>query len=77
MDTTTPTGRARWQMVEILAELERSLIQERTQAGRAAAQARGVQTRRLFLQAMVRRWLDGICGTLFVGFGVRFALQRQ
>lgn len=35
------------------------------------------QTRRLFLQATVRRWLDGICGTLFIGFGVRLALQRQ
>jgi DNA invertase Pin-like site-specific DNA recombinase len=30
-------------MVGILAELERSLIQERTKAGRAAAQARGVK----------------------------------
>ena len=26
---------------------------------------------------MVRRWLDGICGTLLVGFGVRLALERQ
>src|SRR5215831_20952199 len=43
LDTTTPTGRAMWQMVGILAELERSLIQERTKAGRAAAQARGVK----------------------------------
>ena len=41
--TTTPTGRAMWQMVGILAELERSLIQERTKAGRAAAVARGVK----------------------------------
>jgi DNA invertase Pin-like site-specific DNA recombinase len=32
-----------WQMVGILAELERSLIQERTKAGRAAAQTRGVK----------------------------------
>ena len=32
-----------WQMVGILAELERSLIQEHTKAGRAAAQARGVK----------------------------------
>jgi DNA invertase Pin-like site-specific DNA recombinase len=43
IDTTTPTGRAMWQMGGILAELERSLIQERTKAGRAAAQARGVK----------------------------------
>src|SRR6266446_476780 len=43
IDTATPTGRAMWQMVGILAELERSLIQERTKAGRAAARARGVK----------------------------------
>jgi DNA invertase Pin-like site-specific DNA recombinase len=43
IDTTTPTGRAMWQMIGILAELEKSLIQERTKAGRAAAIARGVK----------------------------------
>ncbi len=43
IDTATPTGRAMWQMVGILAELERSLIGERTKAGRAAAMARGVK----------------------------------
>jgi len=43
IDTATPTGRAMWQMVGILAELEKSLIQERTQAGRVAAKARGVR----------------------------------
>ena len=43
IDTATATGRAMWQMVGILAELERSLIQERTKAGRAAAKARGVK----------------------------------
>jgi DNA invertase Pin-like site-specific DNA recombinase len=32
-----------WQMVGVLAELERSLISERTQAGRTAAMARGVK----------------------------------
>ena len=43
IDTATPTGRAMWQMIGILAELERSLLHERTQAGRAAAIARGVK----------------------------------
>ena len=43
IDTTTPTGRAMWQMVGVLAELERSLIKERTKAGRAAAMSRGVK----------------------------------
>lgn len=43
IDTATPTGRAMWQMIGILAELERSLIQERTKAGRVAAMMRGVK----------------------------------
>ena len=43
IETETPTGRAMWQMIGILAELERSQIKERTQAGIAAAKARGVQ----------------------------------
>ena len=43
IDTSTPTGRAMWQMIGILAELERSLISERTKAGRAAAILRGVK----------------------------------
>src|SRR5262249_9954746 len=43
IDTHTPTGRAMWQMIGVLAELERSLIRERTQAGRAAARKRGVK----------------------------------
>ncbi len=43
IDTVTPTGRAMWHMIGILAALERSLLHERTQAGRAAAVARGVK----------------------------------
>ena len=43
IDTETPTGRAMWQMVGILAELEKSLIQERTKASREAAVVRGVK----------------------------------
>ena len=43
IDTETPTGRAMWQMIGVLAELERSLITERTRAGVKAAQKRGVK----------------------------------
>jgi threonine/homoserine/homoserine lactone efflux protein len=32
---------------------------------------------RLFLASAVRRWLDALCGVLFVGFGVRLALERR
>src|SRR5262245_17966989 len=34
------------------------------------------QTRRFFLRAIVRRWLDGVCGTLLAGLGIRLALER-
>jgi DNA invertase Pin-like site-specific DNA recombinase len=43
IDTDTPTGRAMWQMIGVLAELERSLISERTRAGVKAAKNRGVK----------------------------------
>jgi len=43
IDTETAAGRAMWQMIGVLAELERSLIIERTRAGVQAAKQRGVQ----------------------------------
>jgi DNA invertase Pin-like site-specific DNA recombinase len=43
IDTETPIGRAMWQMIGVLAELERSLIAERTRAGVKAAQRRRVK----------------------------------
>jgi DNA invertase Pin-like site-specific DNA recombinase len=43
LDTTTPVGRAMWRTVGMLADLERSLISERTRAGVKAAQRRGVK----------------------------------
>jgi DNA invertase Pin-like site-specific DNA recombinase len=42
IDTETAAGRAMWQMIGVLAELERSLITERTRAGVQAAKQRGV-----------------------------------
>ena len=41
IDTTTPAGRMLMQMVGSLAEFERAMIRERTQAGLMAARARG------------------------------------
>jgi DNA invertase Pin-like site-specific DNA recombinase len=43
IDSETPTGRAVWQMIGALAELERSLISERTRAGVKAAKGKGVK----------------------------------
>jgi DNA invertase Pin-like site-specific DNA recombinase len=43
IDTHTPTGRAMWQMIGVMAEFERSLISERTRAGVTAAKGSGVK----------------------------------
>jgi DNA invertase Pin-like site-specific DNA recombinase len=43
IDAEPPTGRAMWQMIGVLAELERRLICERTRAGVKAARGRGVK----------------------------------
>src|ERR1035438_4519595 len=43
IDTHTPTGRAMWQMIGVMAEFERSLISERTRAGVMDAKRRGVK----------------------------------
>ena len=32
---------------------------------------------RVILDMAVRRWLDGLCGTLFIAFGARLALSRE
>lgn len=41
MDTTTPSGRAMFQMCGVFAEFERSMIQERIKAGLERAKANG------------------------------------
>ncbi len=41
IDTTTPTGKLTFHIFGALAEFERTLIRDRTQAGLAAARARG------------------------------------
>lgn len=43
IDTTTPQGRLAFNLFASLAEFERDLIRERTQAGLVAARARGRQ----------------------------------
>lgn len=42
IDTTTPSGRAMYQMIGVFAEFERSIISERIKAGLARARAEGV-----------------------------------
>jgi RhtB (resistance to homoserine/threonine) family protein len=35
------------------------------------------RVRRVVMKSVVRRWLDGVCGVMLVGFGARLALERQ
>jgi DNA invertase Pin-like site-specific DNA recombinase len=44
LDTTTPGGKAMFQMMGVFAEFERSMIQERIRAGIARAQAQGTKS---------------------------------
>src|ERR1700758_1547557 len=43
LDTTTPAGKAMFQMMGVFAEFERAMIQERVRAGRARAKADGTK----------------------------------
>jgi DNA invertase Pin-like site-specific DNA recombinase len=43
LDTSTPSGRALFQMMGVFAEFERAMIQERVKAGVARAKAHGVK----------------------------------
>ncbi len=43
IDTETAAGRAMWQMIGVMAEMERSMIAERTRARVKAAKSRGVK----------------------------------
>src|ERR1700736_2500785 len=43
LDTTTPAGKAMFQMMGVFAEFERAMIQERVRAGLARAKAEGKQ----------------------------------
>src|SRR5690242_20691336 len=43
LDTSTPSGKAMFQMMGVFAEFERAMIQERVRAGLSRAKAEGVQ----------------------------------
>ena len=50
IDTTTPAGKAMFQMMGVFAEFERSMIRERVSAGMARAKAQGVHCGRPFIE---------------------------
>lgn len=60
IDTTTPAGKAMFQMCGVFAEFERSMIQERVKAGLERAKAKGVKLGRPAITPKTRqRVLEG------------------
>jgi DNA invertase Pin-like site-specific DNA recombinase len=55
LDTTTPAGKAMFQMMGVFAEFERSIIQERVRAGLARAKSEGKQLGRPRLEAALEK----------------------
>ena len=53
LDTTTPAGKAMFQMMGVFAEFERAMIQERVRAGLRRAKAEGKQLGRPKIAAEV------------------------
>jgi DNA invertase Pin-like site-specific DNA recombinase len=50
LDTSTPSGRAMFQMMGVFAEFERAMIRERVMSGLARARAEGTQLGRRRLE---------------------------
>jgi DNA invertase Pin-like site-specific DNA recombinase len=58
LNTTTPAGRAMFQMLGVFAEFERSMIKERVHAGLARAKSSGTQLGRPPISASKRRTIS-------------------
>ena len=66
VDTSTPAGKALFQMCGVFAEFERSMIQERVKAGLARARAQGKKLGRPRVPASVERKVR-VAGTKGMG----------
>jgi DNA invertase Pin-like site-specific DNA recombinase len=62
LDTTTPSGKALFQMCGVFAEFERAMIQERVKAGLQRARAQGKTLGRPMVGADVERKVRGLRG---------------
>ena len=71
LDTSTPSGRAMFQMCGVFAEFERSMIRERVNAGLARARSRGVKLGRrqvkLAVEQRIQELRKGGMGMVRIG----------
>jgi DNA invertase Pin-like site-specific DNA recombinase len=71
VDTTTPAGRALFQMLGVFAEFERAILQERIHAGIARARRNGTKSGKPFGRARISpKKEDAIRATLAAGKGI-------
>jgi DNA invertase Pin-like site-specific DNA recombinase len=73
LDTTTPAGKAMFQMMGVFAEFERSMIQERVRAGLRRAKAEGKQLGRPRINADLEK---RILAALRAGETIRGAADK-
>lgn len=71
LDTSTPSGRAMFQMLGVFAEFERSMIRERVMAGLARAKADGTKLGRRTIEDANAKKVRTIQTMLGEGLGVR------
>jgi DNA invertase Pin-like site-specific DNA recombinase len=71
LDTSTPSGRAMYQMLGVFAEFERAMIRERVMAGLARAKADGIKLGRKTLEDADAKKVHVIRALLSEGAGVR------
>src|SRR3979409_1023486 len=89
LDTTTPSGKAMFQMLGVFAEFERAMIQERVRAGLARAKAEGTQLGRPKIAEQIERAIQSalkkkdrqglrkIASTVGVGVGTVQRISRE
>jgi len=71
LDTSTPSGRAMYQMMGVFAEFERAIIRERVLSGLARAKAEGVTLGRPTLEDADAGKVKAIKAELAAGKGIR------
>jgi hypothetical protein len=71
VDTSTPSGRAMFQMLGVFTEFERSMIRERVMAGLSRAKADGIQLGRQRLEDTDADKVTAIVAARATGTGIR------
>ena len=71
LDTSTPSGRAMYQMIGVFAEFERAMIRERVLAGLARARSDGTKLGRRPIEQTDRKKVEAIRKARAKGMGVR------